>query len=333
MKHNKFFDNFLTDHVNLSQSKLTVLDNKVEIITELLKSSLPDYRKYSQQGSYAHGTIIKPVRDNDEFNADILIFIKTDFFNPDEYQDDYVTEVYEIFLKNDNYKRIARRKTRCVTIDYAGNFHLDIVPCIEYDNEIYICNRNDKVYEKTDGDGYKNWLAEKSRIVGQNNLKKVTRLFKFLRDHKNNFSIPSILLTTVLGNLIHVSDKDSDEFRDLPETLKTLSNRVNEYLRANPNMPTIQNPVLSEENFNRSWDQRKYRNFREKFNSYNEKINEAFEEKNNNESIKKWRKLFGDDFGESKKSNSSNTATIVAGSGIAGTPLYVHATKPYANGD
>ena len=333
MKHSKYFDDFLRDYVNLNQSRLTILDKRVETVTELLKSKLSNYRKYSQQGSYAHRTIIKPVRDNDEFDADILIYIKDDNFDPDKFQEDYVTEIYNIFRDNANYKDIVRSKTRCVTIDYSGDFHLDVVPCIEYSGDNYICNRNDQKYERTDGDGYKDWLAEKNRIVGGNYLKKATRLVKFLRDHKSNFSITSILLTTVLGNQINSTDKDSDEFRDLPQTLKTLSNRVNDFLQANPIMPTIQNPVLPEENFNRKWNQTKYSNFREKFNIYNKKINDAFEEKDHNKSVKKWRELFGDDFGELKKSDTANVAATVTASGITAASPSVYATKPYASDD
>ncbi len=333
MKHNKYFDDFLKNYVNLNQSRLTILDQKVETITELLKSKLSNYKKCSQQGSYAHGTIIKPVRDNDEFDADILIYIKDDNFDPNDFQEDYVTEIYKVFRDNANYKKIVRRKSRCVTIDYSGDFHLDVVPCIEHNGDNFICNRIDEKYEKTDGDGYKNWLAEKNRNSGGNNLKKVTRLLKFLRDHKSNFSIPSILLTTILGIQINSSDKGSDEFQDLPQTLKTLCNRVNDFLQANPIMPTIQNPVLPEENFNRKWNQTKYSNFRDKFNTYNKKINEAFEEKDHNESVKKWRKLFGDDFGELKKSDASIAAAIITASGITAASPSVHATKPYASDD
>ena len=330
MKHIQYFDKFLKDHVNLNQTRLDTLGKKVNIVTDLLKLKLPNYAKYGQQGSYAHGTIIKPVKGNDEFDADILIFIKDSRFHPNSYHKDYVTEIYGVIRDDANYQIIVRRKSRCVTIDYSGDFHLDLVPCVEYFDKKYICNRDDRKYEQTDGDGYKDWFADKNRIVGENKLKKATRLFKFLRDHKNNFAVSSVLLTTILGNQITINDKDYAEFRDLPQTLKTLSNRVNAYLQTNSNMPSIWNPVLPGENFNRKWDQRKYRNFREKFGIYNQKINDAFEEKDHNESIRKWRKLFGDDFGELTNANASAAA---AGIFAAVTSPSVHATKPYASGD
>ncbi|MXZ48977.1 MAG: hypothetical protein F4Z13_07020 [Candidatus Dadabacteria bacterium] len=323
MKHVKYFDDFLKEKVNLNQSRLDTLDQKVEAVTNLLKSKLAGYRKYSPQGSYAHKTIIKPVAENDEFDADILIFIKDEDFKPDEFQEDYVRKVYDVFKDNGNYKDIVHLSTRCVTIDYAGDFHLDVVPCVEYQGKFYVCNRVEKKYEQTDGDGYRRWFAEKNRITGNNLLRKVTRLLKFLRDHKSNYSIKSILLTTLLGNHVYISDEDSSAFSDLPQALKTLSNRINDFLKNNPQMPIIENPVLPGENFNRNWDETKYKNFREKFNLYNTKIDKAFEEKDHNESVKLWREVFGDDFGKLQKKPSSGAAA----GGL--TPIYP--TKPYAS--
>lgn len=323
MKFVKYFEDFLKEHVDLNQSRLDVLDSRVKTVTGLLKSKLPSYRKYSPQGSYAHKTIIKPVAENDEFDADILVFIKDEYFKPDEFQKDYVKEAYDIFKDNGNYKDIVHLSTRCVTIDYAGDFHLDVVPCVEYQGKFYVCNRVEKKYEQTDGDGYKKWFAEKNRITGNNLLRKVTRLLKFQRDHKSNYSIKSILLTTLLGNHVYSSDEGSSAFSDLPQALKTLSNRINEFLQNNPQMPTVENPVLPGENFNRNWDETKYRNFREKFDLYNTKINKAFEEKDHNKSVKLWREVFGDDFGKLQVKPSSGAT----GGGLA--PVYP--TRPYAS--
>ena len=322
MKHAEYFKDFLEKEVNLNQSRLDTLDQKVKAVTDLLGSKLTGYRKYSPQGSYAHKTIIKPVAENDEFDADILVFIKDEDFKPDEFQEDYVRKTYNVFKDNGNYKDIARLGTRCVTIDYAGDFHLDVVPCIEFEGKFYICNRIEKTYEQTDGDGYRRWFAEKNRIVANNLLRKVTRLLKFLRDHKSNYSIKSILLATLLGNHIYDSDENSSAFSGLPHALKTLSNRIEDFLQDNPQMPTIENPALPEETFNRNWDEVKYRNFRNKFNLYNAKINKAFEEKDHDKSVKLWRKVFGDDFGKLRTKSDSGTA---AGSFTVG------ATRPYAS--
>ena len=327
MKHEQHFNEFLSEHVNLNKSRLGTLKSRVETITGMLKDKLDDYRKYSEQGSYAHKTIIKPVQNNDEYDADILIFIRDGDFDPENFVIDYVDSIYDVFRNENNYKDKVTKNTRCVTINYAGDFHLDVVPCIEHEDTHYICNRKDKKYEKTDGDGYRDWLINKNKIVGGDYFRKSTRLLKFLRDHKDNFSVKSILLTTMLGNEVYNDDSDNSGFSDLPTTLKTLSNRLNDFLQGHVTMPTIKNPVMANEIFNRHWDQKRYSNFRDKFYAYTKKINDAFDERNHNESVKKWRKLFGDNFGKIIKEGtpSSMKATI----GTTAMPT-VGATKPYA---
>jgi len=61
-------------------------------------------------------------------------------------------------------------------------------------------------------------------------------------------------------------------------------------------MPVVTNPVLSSETFNRHWDQDKYENFRNCIHRYREWIDDAYEEEERTESIRKWRRVFGDEF-------------------------------------
>lgn len=334
MKHESYFNDFLRDHINLNPSRLDMLEKRVVTVTGLLEEKLEGYRKYSEQGSYAHKTIIKPVQDNDEFDADLLIFIRDDNFDPRRFHD-YVDRIHKALKDDGNYRDKVDKKTRCVTIDYAGDFHLDLVPCIEYYDthyicNHYICNRRDERYEKTDGDGYKDWLVEKSKTIGGNHFRKVVRLLKFLRDHKGNFSAKSILLTTLLGNLVSETDINSEDFSDVPTALKTLLNRLNDFLQRHENMPPVKNPVMSEENFDRHWDQAKYSNFRDKISTNNGRVNEAYSEGDHNRSVKKWRELFGEDFGELKNEPpSSGNANNTSPRRIV--PPTVPATKPYAD--
>jgi len=332
MRHERYFDDFLSNQVNLNKARLDTLESRVDAVSTLLRNNLSGYRKCSEQGSYAHKTIIKPVQENDEFDADILVFISSDGFNPYKFEVDYVDEVYKALGDNGNYKDKIKRNTRCVTIDYAGDFHLDVVPCIDYRGTHYICNRKEGKYEQTDGDGYKNWLIGKNKIVERNNFRKTIRLLKFLRDHKDNFSVKSILLTTMLGDRVNHVEIGPNYFSDLPTTLKTLTNRLNIFLQRSSIMPIISNPVMPIENFNRHWDQRKYSNFRDKFNVYTNKINEAFNEKSHDESVKKWRALFGDEFGRLKDSKSTNKLLGGGAIGVGVIPT-VPAKSPYANDD
>ena len=303
MRNINDFADFLKERVNLNHARMDTLDQKMATITGLLKGKLVSYQKYEKQGSYALGTMIKPVRDDDEVDADLLIYM-------DEKVGwgarDYIDAIHDVLRKDANYRDIVRRKTRCVTIDYRGDFHVDLVPAIDKPDGVYICNYDENRFEQTDGTGFRDWVNGKTKSTN-GELKRVTRLMKFLRDHKDNFSIKSILLTTLLGNSV----SPSDSFEDTGTALVTILRRLNEFLEANPRMPSVVNPALPSEEFNRHWDQSHYENFRQKISAYLGRALDAYNEEDRNESIRKWRKLFGDHFGTIRIDGHSNERLVV----------------------
>ena len=64
---------FLRDEVNLNQRRFNRLKNSVSAVNDYLKGNLTGYQKMERQGSYALGTLIKPVKGNDEYDADIQV--------------------------------------------------------------------------------------------------------------------------------------------------------------------------------------------------------------------------------------------------------------------
>ena len=71
-----------------------------------------------------------------------------------------------------------------------------------------VCNRKGG-FELTAPVDYTAWMKERNAYSGNNSFRKVTRLVKYLRDIKETFTCPSVLLTTLLGNQIHWFDKDT----------------------------------------------------------------------------------------------------------------------------
>ena len=306
-KNNKEFQEFLRDYVNLNQSRLDRLASGVRGVDVHLKDHLEGYQKMERQGSYALGTLIKPVDENDEYDADIQIVMNR---NSKSEPKEYVLEINRILAGNKRYADKLRLKTRCVTVDYAGDFHLDVVPRVTINNKYYVCNRIDNKFEETDGTGYRDWFNERNRITG-GYLKRAVRLLKYLRDHKNSFTAKSILLTTLAGNAIKVSDEGQESVSTVADTLSTLLTRMNNYLQQHPNMPEIKNPVLAKENFNRHWDQKKYANFRSRIQSYAQTAKRAKADPSSEQAIGLWRELFGNEFGE---------GPFGGGNGGGGTP-------------
>ena len=209
----------------------------------------------------------------------------------------YINEVNGTLKQNKNYADILSLKTRCVTIGYAGDFHLDVVPCVTIGGKHYVCNRIANECEETDGTGYRDWFNEQNRITG-GNLKRVVRVLKYLRDHKNNYTVKSILLTTLAGNTIKPSDEGTEAVGTVSDTLVTVLTRMDAYLHQHPYMPEIRNPVLSTETFNRHWNQAKYANFKNRVHSHALTAKRAKAESSSENAVRIWQELFGEDFGK-----------------------------------
>jgi len=307
MKHITKFSEFLNDTVNLNQTRIDVLKSRTETIQKFMKASSyePDILEFSAQGSWAHKTIIKPVKTTNEFDADIVVYVdEVDGWEAK----DYIEKLYKIFRDNSTYRPLVSRKSRCVTIDYAGDFHLDIVPVTV----------SEHIFSRP----------------------KVTRLIKYLRDTKTTFSCKSILLTTLIGNMINEGEvlifqsTLGDGFQDVPTTLKTVLGRLDEYLQKEQHIPDIKNPILNEESFTRNWTDDQYINFRNTIHKYRKWIDDAYDEPNPTESVRKWRKLFGDDFAKDVILEVAKTKAIATNHNLkcADPHLFLEEMKVEADG-
>ena len=297
MKLLEYFKDFLEKRVNLNETRLSLLDERVESITNFLKNS-PTFSQNFQdiipQGSYAHRTIIRPVQDNDEFDADILLKLN-EFEGWDA--EDYVQNLYSCFQDSSVYKGKVKRRTRCVVVDYASDFHVDVVPYLERHHEKFITNRAENIFELTDPEKYNFWLGDQNRVAGRN-LVKVIRLMKYLRDYKRTFSVKSVIFNVLLGQQVNDAAllQDPHCYDDVPSTLRTVMNHLSEYVQANQAIPVILDPSGTDENFSDRWDQDGWANFRTWMMHYAVKIDEAYKETELDASLKKYQLVFGDQF-------------------------------------
>ena len=164
------FNKFMREHVNLNPSRYERLKRSDKAVSEYLSQNLVGFRRSERQGSYALGTTIRPVKDTDEYDVDRLVYVEYDSSKGPK---DYIDDVYRCLKANGNYADKVQKNTRCVTVNYAGEFKIDVVPCITYNGNHLICNRKTNEYEVTDGTGFRDWFNEKNRITN-GNLKLVT---------------------------------------------------------------------------------------------------------------------------------------------------------------
>lgn len=298
MKLNSLFRNFLNDIVNLNDNRIELLEKSVDTLQDFLRAS--DIGKhvvgFEEQGSWAHDTIIRPV-DGGEFDADLLVMM-----NPVEGWSaaDYVGAIYNVFMKHGTYKDKCKIWDYCVTITYAGDRKIDLAPCVvgrAYEGQHEVCNRKIDCFERSEPILYTQWLKDANTYSGSNSFRKVTRIFKYVRDIKTRFTCSSVLLTTLLGMQIQWYDAGNAEFSDTPTTLKTLFGRLDDWLQQRPNKPHVDHPVIPYgENFAAGIDEVQYANFRNFVHKYRGWIDEAYDCNSKPESIKLWRKVLGDEF-------------------------------------
>ena len=219
------FESFLRSEVNLNQTRLDRLQNSVNAIENFLAGQAtfaPLFLDMVPAGSWAHRTIIKPVGEFDGFDGDVLLYVKE---NADWQPKDYIEQLYAAFHDSDTYRTKAQGP-RCVRIDYAGDFHVDVVPYLERYGSHYITNRlepqDEGRFEASDPEAFSAWIDERQR-ASNGSFVKVVRLLKYLRDYKNTFSCKSIILTTLLGNELNpvIADLQPESYKDVPTTLNT----------------------------------------------------------------------------------------------------------------
>lgn len=316
MKLIEYFNDFLKTQVNLDETRLNRLNGSVGAVTNFLRDSpvfTGHFNDTIPQGSYAHKTIIKPVHENDEFDADLLLYLEE--FDGWE-ASDYVQELFTLFRDSPVYRSKVSRRTRCVTLDYAGDFHMDVVPFLVRHGQRYITNRNDNAFELTDPEAYNAWLDEKNRTASRN-LVKTIRLVKYLRDYKRTFDVKSVILNVLLGQQVNDAFliADPNLYCDVPTTLRNVMNKLSAYAGLQLVLPSIIDPSGTDENFSERWDQAGYASFRTSIMRYAEWIDDAWLEPDKARSLQKWQRIFGDEF-EREKITQTSEALVKSASAL-----------------
>lgn len=226
------------------------------------------------QGSVSIGTTTKP-NGKSEFDLDVVIHIKllSSEYDPEEIFNQVVRRLNE----NEVYKKMLESKTRCVRLNYKGDFHLDVVPaCIvfEYDdNLIDIPDTKKKVWLRSAPKSYRDWFiniankvqltflekaysAQKMEIEEYAKKKPLQRAIQLIKMRRNiyfNESLEnapaSIILTTLAAQFYNGEVSISETFENVIEQL-------NNYVTVlYPETPfELPNPVNEGENLADIWE-------------------------------------------------------------------------------
>jgi len=123
------------------------------------------YRQIYSQGSFRIGTTVKPV-GRDEYDLDLVVELLLDQnVSPKEVLDTLASRL----RRSGTYADMVEVLKRCVRLNYAGKFHLDILPAIQVGGSsgtaILVPDRKLQAWLPSDPKGYANWFVHRSRGI------------------------------------------------------------------------------------------------------------------------------------------------------------------------
>jgi hypothetical protein len=303
----KEFNAFLRDHVNLNQTRIDTLHTRTtaldaaleesEILDEKLDGSL------IPQGSYAHRTIIKPLAGND-FDADVLL--------PMLEQDDWAAEKYTVQLKKaldavPKYEGKTILGKRCVTLQFANSFHIDVVPFImRADGKTYITHRTRNEFIRQDPTALTLWFQDRNRTTS-GHLVRVVRLTKYLRD-RSSIQVPSVVLAALLTERVK-SFAGVDDYTNVSSTFVSLLEDLRDYLDLFTSPPWVDDQIG--QNLADRLTQTGFDNLKSQLKTWTRIARDAYDAPAG-ESVEKWQKLLGSNFGGGVSAELSLSAHAAA---------------------
>lgn len=304
MKLHDYFAGLLDGAVNINPDRLRQLDDHVAAIKGCVRddddlSSV--VRSFVPQGSWAHRTIIRPLPGT-EFDADLLVEMQRQRkWSKDPKQ--YLLAVHAALRASPRYRDRVQLKTRCVRVTYANDCHVDLVPYVHipglyeglYERHL-IVNQVANCFEEVNPRGFSEWMRGKDSLAN-GNLRRTIRLLKYLRDYKQTFAVPSVILTVIVGSRVNWwRSQILEGYADLPTAFARLVADTDRWLQQRRRLPAISDPSCARARFDHRLSQQGYENFRRRFHGYADKISTAFDAADRDESTRLWREIFGDAF-------------------------------------
>ena len=157
--------------VQLTQTQYNLAEKRYKTVAEWLseETSLLRYSRLSiyPQGSLRIGTTVKPI-NQEEFDLDVICLLHIDHR---QYEPGQILEIVANRLADDDtYKKMMSIESRCIRLNYSGDFHLDIVPACPTDlnnsekTAIFIPDKDRKQWRYTDPKGYATWFENQKAV-------------------------------------------------------------------------------------------------------------------------------------------------------------------------
>ena len=151
------------------------------------------------QGSYANGLAIKPARAREEYDVDLVVLMKLPVPTGAAAALDWFQG--RLAMDGDYRSRIIQ-KDKCVRLNYAGDFHVDVVPAHRKTTDAAVIQIPSRIHGWLDSHpkGYTTWCQQQDTRTA-NDFSRAVKMLKRWRDitASTRTSVASIVFTTLLG--------------------------------------------------------------------------------------------------------------------------------------
>lgn len=250
-KFDSSFELFLAN-IALTNTQADKLDAKVAEMLGFFYSAYSDDINIHLQGSYATGTTVKPLTENQGGPGDYDVDIVIERRGWDGAEDALI-EIEELFLTDDDYKAFvsSKKKESCVRLEFGVDastgvgFHVDVVPILDESGVKKVARRTEDIWEESDSEALIKWTNE---FFATNPYAKAILLaLKRLRDVGDyTIELTSIIMLSLMKD--YYVDTGS-YFDDLIQLLESINGQFSKGLGA----ISINNPINSSESLLKKW--------------------------------------------------------------------------------
>ena len=254
------------------------------------------------QGSYVHGTAIRPLGRSMEYDVDVCCLLDLEAV-PDGTEEPkrLVRWLARRLKRVEAYSERVSTRPRCIRIEFPGDFHLDVVPVVEdralgsvgflLPNQavdgvsLLVPNRDINGWEATNPQGLARWYREQNhRTNGR--FTRVVRMLKHWRNQAfdTNARPSSVGFEVLVANSWpYFANSDAGAVNGV---LRQIANRFR-YTR-----PSAMNPSLRNEDLLGNWSNEYHEVFKTEITDATDLADAALRESHEGRSIGLWQRLF-----------------------------------------
>lgn len=266
----------MAEEVQLDSSRYQRMLSSYESIKKWIENDQLFFGPFNYD-VYPHGSVrilttVKPI-GKDEFDLDVAVHLSSQMFHTPQRIFQELKRSIGKYAEAHGLK--LEIKKRCVRLNYAGDYHMDILPGVQeslYDlNKIKVPDRELGDWVSSNPRGYADWFMAKANLVRESLLEKALRaenlpvddfknkkplqravqLIKRYRDvyfqNISDYRTSSIILTTIAGHFYQGEESIFDTIDNIIKNILAETNKPIGRLK-------ILNPMNSEEDFTDKWD-------------------------------------------------------------------------------